>query len=151
MRGVVYQGVPYQMVVQDLPVPTIENDTDVVVRITTSAICGSDLHMYHGVFGGGTPPWGMGHEAIGYISEVGNGVSSLTVGDYVVVPDTPSSGHLSMEPTAMSYYGSGGALAGLQGRLDFLLGSVPMLYHVSPLTHYFAQPSTLACPSQMQA
>lgn len=58
MRGVVYQGVPFEMVVQDLAMPTIGNQTDAIVHITTSALCGSDLHNYRGV-AGGTPPWNM--------------------------------------------------------------------------------------------
>lgn len=97
MRGVIYSGVPYEMTVQTRPVPQILNETDAIVRITTSAICGSDLHIYRGV-SGGTPPWNMGHEALGYIAEIGSAVSSLTVGDYVIIPDTPSSGHLQMTP-----------------------------------------------------
>lgn len=98
MRGVVYNGSPYEVSVMDVPRPTIINQTDVVVRITTSAICGSDLHMYHGVQGG-SPPWVIGHEALGYISEIGSSVSSLAVGDYVVIPDNVASGHLDMHPT----------------------------------------------------
>ncbi|KAK0650856.1 putative zinc-binding alcohol dehydrogenase [Lasiodiplodia hormozganensis] len=108
MRGVVYNGVPFEMNVQDLPVPTIGNETDAIVRITTSAICGSDLHIYRGV-AGGTPPWIVGHEAIGYISEIGSAVSSLSVGDYVVIPDTANHGHLEMEPETMEYFGNGQA------------------------------------------
>lgn len=114
MRGVVFDGNPFQVSVVDLPRPNIINHTDAVVRITTSAICGSDLHMYHGVQGG-TPPWGMGHEAIGYISEIGNAVSSLAVGDYVVIPDNVDSGHLEMEPESLQSYGGGSGLDGLQG------------------------------------
>lgn len=117
MRGVVYNGVPFEMNVQDLPVPTIGNETDAVVRITTSAICGSDLHVYRGV-SGGTPPWIVGHEAIGYVSEIGSAVSSLSVGDYVVIPDTVNHGHLEMEPGATEYFGNGqaGLPEGLQGK-----------------------------------
>ncbi|KAF9636186.1 putative alcohol dehydrogenase protein [Lasiodiplodia theobromae] len=115
MRGVVYNGVPFEMNVQDLPVPTIGNETGAVVRITTSAICGSDLHVYRGV-SGGTPPWIVGHEAIGYVSEIGSAVSSLSVGDYVVIPDTVNHGHLEMEPGATEFFGNGqdGLPEGLQ-------------------------------------
>lgn len=114
MRGVVYQGVPFEMVVQDLPMPTIGNQTDAIVRITTSALCGSDLHVYRGV-NGGTPPWNMGHEALGYISEIGSAVSSLSVGDYVVIPDTANHGHLELEPTSLDFFGNGAVLSeGLQ-------------------------------------
>ncbi|KAF3020571.1 hypothetical protein E8E14_008703 [Neopestalotiopsis sp. 37M] len=114
MRAVVYEGIPFQMTVQDVPVPSILNDTDAIVRITTSALCGSDLHVYHGVSGAGTPPWVMGHEAIGYVAQVGSAVASLSVGDYVIIADTPSTGHLAMEPVASSFYGVGNGLDGLQ-------------------------------------
>lgn len=151
MRGVVYEGVPYQMAVQDLPMPSIQNDTDAIVRITTSALCGSDLHTYHGVSGGATPPWGMGHEAVGYISEVGRGVSSLCVGDYVVIADTPSSGHLDMEPAASGFFGTGGALSGLQGKSLLILGTLTEFSQIHPLTHYLEQLNTLAFPLPTRA
>ena len=124
MRGVVFNGNPYEMSVQDVARPTIINQTDVVVRITTSALCGSDLHMYHGVQGG-SPPWVMGHEAMGYISEIGSAVSSLAVGDYVVIPDNVASGHLDMHPPSMDSYGSGADLGGLQGifQIPFIIVS----------------------------
>lgn len=115
MRGVVYSGVPYEMAVMDLPLPTILNETDAIVRITTSAICGSDLHIYRGV-SGGTPPWTVGHEAMGYISEIGSAVTSLSVGDYVVIPDTAGHGHLQMEPEGLPFFGYGQEISdGLQG------------------------------------
>ncbi|OJJ06529.1 hypothetical protein ASPVEDRAFT_328095 [Aspergillus versicolor CBS 583.65] len=113
MQAVVYSGTPYNVSVMNVPRPTIINGTDAVVRITTSAICGSDLHMYHGVQGG-TPPWVMGHEALGWISEVGDAVSSLSVGDYVVIPDNIATGHLDMHPPAMDSFGTGAELGGLQ-------------------------------------
>lgn len=71
--------------------------------------------MYHGVQGG-TPPWVMGHEALGWISEVGDAVSSLNVGEYVVIPDNVANGHLNMHPPAMDAFGSGADLGGLQGK-----------------------------------
>ncbi|KAK0368790.1 alcohol dehydrogenase GroES-like domain-containing protein [Colletotrichum limetticola] len=119
MRAVVYHGTPFEMMVQDVAKPTILNETDVVVRVTTSAMCGSDLHIYRGYMGG-APPWTMGHEAVGYISEIGDAVSSFAVGDYVIVPDTVSVDHLEIEPTSKEYFGFGNSeigLGGLQGRI----------------------------------
>lgn len=119
MRGVVYQGQPFHMTVQNLPMSFIEHQTDAVVRITMSALCGSDLHVYHGV-AGGTPPWTMGHEAVGYIEEIGSAVSAFDVGDYVIIPDTVNHGQVQMEPEALEYFGNGAGLSGgLQGLLPY--------------------------------
>ncbi|KAJ0302178.1 hypothetical protein COL5a_010015 [Colletotrichum fioriniae] len=93
MRAVAWFGQPYNVSVINMPVPTIINQTDVVVRITSSAICGSDLHMYHGFGGSPDVPYGFGHEAVGYVSSVGDAVSSLQVGDYVIIPDNADDGH----------------------------------------------------------
>lgn len=114
MRGVVYSGIPFNMTVEDLALPVTQNQTDAIVRITTSALCGSDLHVYRGV-NGGTPPFAMGHEAVGYVSEIGSAVSSLTVGEYVIIPDAAGHGHFQTEPTTLDFFGNGAALSdGLQ-------------------------------------
>lgn len=54
-RGIMYRGVPDGMTVENITRPTILNETDAVVRITTSALCGSNLHVYRG-YQGGVPP-----------------------------------------------------------------------------------------------
>lgn len=84
MRAVVYQA-PYDVAVTDVDDPKIEAPTDVVVRITTTAICGSDLHMYEGRTDA-QPGITFGHENMGIIEEVGSGVASLSKGDRVVLP-----------------------------------------------------------------
>ncbi|KAG7048371.1 alcohol dehydrogenase [Colletotrichum scovillei] len=94
MRAAVMTG-PYQVHIDQFPMPRIINTTDAVVRITTSALCGSDLHRYHG-YVGGEPPWALGHEAMGYIESIGSGVSSLEVGQYVIIPDNGATGHIDM-------------------------------------------------------
>lgn len=120
MRGVMYRGVPGEMTVENIPMPTIISQTDAVVRITTSALCGSDLHVYRG-YQGGAPPWNMGHEAIGYISELGSAVAGLEVGDYVIIPDTVNHGRLEMEPAGLDFYGNGAVVTdGLQCKPSFL-------------------------------
>jgi len=117
MHGVVYNGIPHQVSVVELPVPSMEADTDAIVRITLAGICGTDLHIYHG-FRGQEAPWGMGHGALGYISEIGSGISSLAVGDYVVIPDNVDSGRLDIAPQELGVYGVGRRnLKGLQGKL----------------------------------
>jgi glutathione-independent formaldehyde dehydrogenase len=84
MRAIVYRK-PNQVVVEDVPDPTIEAPTDVIVRVTSAGICGSDLHMYEGR----SPSEGdmrFGHENMGVVEEVGAAVTALEVGDRVVMP-----------------------------------------------------------------
>jgi threonine dehydrogenase-like Zn-dependent dehydrogenase len=83
MRAVVYEDVG-KVRVDDLPDPGIEEPTDAVVRITASAICGSDLHFVHGKAPllPGDP---LGHEAVGVVEEVGPEVRGFAAGDRVVV------------------------------------------------------------------
>ncbi|MBV8928662.1 MAG: alcohol dehydrogenase catalytic domain-containing protein, partial [Mycobacteriaceae bacterium] len=72
MKAVVYDG-PRQVSVKDVPDARIERPTDVLVRITTTNICGSDLHMYEGRTDFETGRW-FGHENMGEVIEVGDGV-----------------------------------------------------------------------------
>jgi glutathione-independent formaldehyde dehydrogenase len=84
MKAVVYKE-PFKVAVEEVPDPKLQHPNDVIVRITSSAICGSDLHMYEGrtaakagiVFG---------HENQGIVEEVGEGVTSIKQGDRVVMP-----------------------------------------------------------------
>lgn len=84
MKAVVYKE-PYQVEVEDVDDPGIEDPTDVVLKITTTAICGSDLHMYEGRTGAEAGIV-FGHENMGIVQEVGPGVASLRKGDRVSVP-----------------------------------------------------------------
>lgn len=84
MRAVVYQG-PKDIRVMDMPDPKIEHPTDVLVKITTTNICGSDLHMYEGRTNMETGRI-LGHENLGTVIEVGNAVMSIKVGDRVCLP-----------------------------------------------------------------
>ena len=84
MRAVVYKG-PFEVAVENVPDPIIQHPNDVIVKITSSCICGSDLYMYEGrtaaeagiVFG---------HENMGVIQEVGSAVKNLSIGERVVMP-----------------------------------------------------------------
>jgi glutathione-independent formaldehyde dehydrogenase len=84
MEAVVYTG-PGTVAVQDVPRPQIEFPTDVIVRLTSSAICGSDLHMYEG-HTDAKPGLVFGHEPMGVVEEVGNAVELVKAGDRVVMP-----------------------------------------------------------------
>jgi threonine dehydrogenase-like Zn-dependent dehydrogenase len=85
MRATCWYG-PNNMVVDDVPDPKIINKHDAVVRITATAICGSDLHLYNGYIPQMEPGDILGHEFMGEVVEVGSEVRKLKVGDRVVVP-----------------------------------------------------------------
>ncbi|MFI6083012.1 glutathione-independent formaldehyde dehydrogenase [Streptomyces sp. NPDC051217] len=84
MKAVVFHG-PYEVSVDEVEKPRIEAPQDVVLRVTTTCICGSDLHMYEGRTAAES---GLvfGHENLGIIEEVGEGVTSLKPGQRVVIP-----------------------------------------------------------------
>ncbi|MFS4097218.1 glutathione-independent formaldehyde dehydrogenase [Streptomyces sp. AF1A] len=84
MKAVVYEK-PFSVTVKDVEDPHIQHPNDVIVRVTSSAICGSDLHMYEGRTAA-EPGIVFGHENLGIIEEVGSGVTSLSEGDRVVMP-----------------------------------------------------------------
>jgi glutathione-independent formaldehyde dehydrogenase len=84
MRAVVYKE-PYQVAVEDVDDAKIEDPTDVVIKVTSTAICGSDLHMYEGRTGA-EPGIVFGHESMGIVEAVGDGVARLSVGDRVSLP-----------------------------------------------------------------
>jgi glutathione-independent formaldehyde dehydrogenase len=84
MKAVVYKG-PYDVAVEEVEDPRIEDPTDVVIRITSTAICGSDLHMYEGRTEA-EPGIVFGHENMGVVEEVGAGVATLSQGDRIVLP-----------------------------------------------------------------
>ncbi|WP_315967908.1 glutathione-independent formaldehyde dehydrogenase, partial [Planotetraspora sp. A-T 1434] len=90
MRAVVYEG-PRTVRVEDVPDARIERPTDVLVRITTTNICGSDLHMYEGRTDFETGRV-LGHENLGEVVEVGEAVDRVRVGDLVCIPFNISCG-----------------------------------------------------------
>ena len=84
MKAIVYRG-PRRVEVAEVPDPRIEGPLDAIVRITTTNICGSDLHMYEGrapVDDGKV----LGHENMGVVEAVGEGIDRIQVGDRVSVP-----------------------------------------------------------------
>src|SRR3978361_2581317 len=84
MKALVYHGAR-QVSVDDVPDAKIEKPTDVLVRITSTNICGSDLHMYEGRTD--FPRGGVfGHENLGQEIEVGNAVDRVKVGNWVAIP-----------------------------------------------------------------
>lgn len=91
MKAVVYHS-PYELSVDDVADPIIRQPTDALVRITTTAICGSDLHMYEGRTDAESGII-FGHENMGIIEEVGQGVTTRRKGDRVVLPFNVACGY----------------------------------------------------------
>lgn len=84
MKAVVYKE-PYQVEVEEVEDASLQDPTDVVIRVTSTAICGSDLHMYEGRTGAESGIV-FGHENMGIVEQVGDGVASLQEGDRIVLP-----------------------------------------------------------------
>ncbi|KAG9682990.1 S-glutathione dehydrogenase, partial [Aureobasidium melanogenum] len=84
MKAVHYEG-PFKVSVKDIPLPKLEHPDDAIIKVTTAAICGSDLHMYQGRTAAES---GLvfGHENMGIVTEVGSGVTLLKKGDRIVLP-----------------------------------------------------------------
>jgi threonine dehydrogenase-like Zn-dependent dehydrogenase len=85
MRAMVYRG-PYKVRVEEKDIPLIEHPNDAIVRVDMAAICGSDLHLYHGMMPDTRVGMTFGHEFIGTVEEVGPSVQNLKRGDRVMVP-----------------------------------------------------------------
>lgn len=94
MKAVVFRGIG-DIALEDVPEPQLKQPTDVILRITASAICGTDLHMIRGTMPGMKPGTVLGHEAVGIVEEVGPQVRNLSRGDRVVVPSTIACGYCS--------------------------------------------------------
>ena len=94
MKAVIWHGIG-DIRLEDVPEPKIQSSTDAIVKITTSAICGTDLHLIRGTMPGMKQGTIIGHEAVGEVVEVGTGVRNFSPGDRVVVPSTISCGSCS--------------------------------------------------------
>jgi threonine dehydrogenase-like Zn-dependent dehydrogenase len=92
MKAIVYHGIG-DIRLDDVPEPSLQAPTDAIVRITASAICGTDLHFVRGTMSGVEPGTVLGHEAVGVVEQVGKDVRNLRPGDRVVVPSTIACGY----------------------------------------------------------
>ncbi|GAA2609134.1 zinc-dependent alcohol dehydrogenase [Streptomyces axinellae] len=129
MRALTYQG-KRDVRVETVPDPELQEPEDVIVRITSTGICGSDLHLYE-VLGPFMDPGDvLGHEPMGVVEEVGSAVTALKPGDRVVVPFNVSCGtcwmcerglHSQCETTQVTERGTGASLFGYTK----LYGQVP--------------------------
>ncbi|WP_145414258.1 zinc-dependent alcohol dehydrogenase [Paenibacillus xylanexedens] len=85
MKAVTYQGVK-NVVVKEVPDAKIVKPDDMIVKITSTAICGSDLHLIHGMIPNLQENYVIGHEPMGIVEEVGPGVTKVKKGDRVIIP-----------------------------------------------------------------
>jgi threonine dehydrogenase-like Zn-dependent dehydrogenase len=129
MRAVTWQG-KRNVSVDTVDDPSIQTPTDAIVRITSSGICGSDLHLYEVLGPYMSPGDILGHEPMGIVEAVGSDVEHISVGDRVVVPFQIACGHCYMcndglqtqcETTQVTSQGMGAALFGYTQ----LYGQVP--------------------------
>ena len=94
MKAVVFHGIG-DIRLDDVPEPKIQEPMDAIIRLTKSAICGTDLHMIRGTFTGMKPGTILGHEGIGIVEEIGSNVRNLKKGDRIVIPSTIACGYCS--------------------------------------------------------
>jgi 2-desacetyl-2-hydroxyethyl bacteriochlorophyllide A dehydrogenase len=91
MKAVTFQG-PLKLEVKDVPDPKLQEPNDVILKVTTAAICGSDVHAYDGRMPMPPTGWIIGHEYIGEVVETGSGVTNFKPGDRAVGAFTSSCG-----------------------------------------------------------
>jgi threonine dehydrogenase-like Zn-dependent dehydrogenase len=130
--------------VDTVPDPSIEQPTDAIIKVTSTGICGSDLHLYE-VLGAFIDPGDiLGHEPMGIVQEVGSEVKNIAPGDRVVIPFNISCGHCytcekglqsQCETTQVHEYGTGAALLGYTKLYGQVPGGQAELLRV-PQAHY---------------
>ena len=129
MKALTWQG-KRDVRVEEVPDPRIEEPNDAIIKVTSTAICGSDLHLYEVLGAYLTPGDVLGHETMGIVEEVGPEVTHIKAGDRVVIPFNISCGHCWMcergfyaqcETTQVREQGKGATLFGYTS----LYGAVP--------------------------
>lgn len=92
MKAIVYDGIK-DVKVKSVRDPSIEKSDDIVIKVTSTAICGSDLHLVHGMIPNMPKGFVLGHETMGIVLDVGSDVHKVKKGDRVIVPFPVSCGH----------------------------------------------------------
>lgn len=92
MKALVYGGIK-NVKVAEVPDPKIEKADDVIIKVTSTAICGSDLHLFHGMVPNMPKGFILGHETMGIVEEAGPEVHKVKKGDRVIVPSPIACGH----------------------------------------------------------
>ena len=91
MKAVTFQGVN-NVVVKEVEAPQIKKSDDIIIKLTSTAMCGSDLHLVHGMIPNFQEDYIIGHEPMGIVEEVGPDVTKVKKGDRVVIPFNVSCG-----------------------------------------------------------
>jgi threonine dehydrogenase-like Zn-dependent dehydrogenase len=143
MKALTWQGT-HDVRVDTVPDPTIQEPTDAIIRVTSSGLCGSDLHLYE-VLGAYLDAGDiLGHEPMGIVEAVGAQVTHIKPGDRVVIPFNVSCGHCFMcdtglqsqcETTQVHEYGTGASLLGFSKLYGQVPGGQAELLRV-PQAHY---------------
>jgi threonine dehydrogenase-like Zn-dependent dehydrogenase len=94
MKAIVFHDVG-DIRLEDVAEPTIKDPTDAIVRLTASAICGTDLHFIRGTVANMEKGTILGHEGVGIVEALGDDVRNLQIGDRVVIPSTIACGNCS--------------------------------------------------------
>ena len=94
MKALVYHG-PGRKAWEEVPDPTLQDPTDVIAKVDTTTICGTDLHILKGDVPAVVDGRVLGHEAVGTITEVGDAVTGLEPGDRIIIPAVTNCGKCS--------------------------------------------------------
>jgi S-(hydroxymethyl)glutathione dehydrogenase/alcohol dehydrogenase len=128
LKAIVYKR-PYEIAVEEVPDPKIKDPNEIIVRVTSTAICGTDLHIFHGLLPQLKEGLILGHEFMGIVEEVGKSVTKWKKGDRVLVPAIIACGKCDMCQSGLTShciksnehgevaaaYGHGEALGGIHG------------------------------------
>ncbi|MDU4694418.1 MULTISPECIES: zinc-dependent alcohol dehydrogenase [Paenibacillus] len=144
MKAVTYQGIK-NVTVKEVPAPKIQKPDDMIIKITSTAICGSDLHLIHGMIPNLQEDYIIGHEPMGIVEEVGPEVTHLKKGDRVIIPFTIACGecfycknHLESQCDNANENGDMGAYFGYSGNTGGYPGGQAEYLRVpyANFTHY---------------
>jgi NAD+-dependent secondary alcohol dehydrogenase Adh1 len=140
MKAVRLHGYHQRPVIDDVPEPTVKGPLDVVVRIGGAGVCRTDLHIIEGQWAAATGvplPYTLGHENAGWVHEVGSAVTSVAVGDTVILHPTPTCGLCRACRAGQDMHCIASAFPGLDsdgGMAEFLLTSERACVRLDPQT-----------------
>lgn len=108
MKAVRWEGKPFSVSVEEVDIPKIKDPLDAIIRVTSSTICGTDLHTYRGLVPETTTPLTLGHEVMGIVEEIGPKITTLKKGDRVLVTPIIEQATYNGELSIVGAIGNGG-------------------------------------------